>query len=88
MTDSKKAIDKLVAANYHSKWLALANQNSTMCLVTAESICTGGKYRMPLNLTNAGETQIIRKIGGSPEVKKAPGKLKSLQKKVEALHDK
>ena len=25
---------------------------------------------MPLNLANAGETQIIRKIGGSPEVKK------------------
>lgn len=25
---------------------------------------------MPLNLANAGETQIIRKIGGNPEVKK------------------
>lgn len=25
---------------------------------------------MPLNLANIGETQIIKKIGGSPEVKK------------------
>lgn len=25
---------------------------------------------MPLNLANTGETQIIRKIGGNPEVKK------------------
>lgn len=25
---------------------------------------------MPLNLANPGETQIIRKIGGNPEVKK------------------
>lgn len=25
---------------------------------------------MPLNLANAGETQIIRKIGGNPDVKK------------------
>ena len=25
---------------------------------------------MPLNLANVGETQIIRKIGGNPEVKK------------------
>lgn len=25
---------------------------------------------MPLNLANAGETQIIKKIGGVPEVKK------------------
>ena len=25
---------------------------------------------MPLNLANAGETQIIRKIGGNPEVRK------------------
>lgn len=25
---------------------------------------------MPLNLANAGETQIIKKIGGNPEVRK------------------
>lgn len=30
----------------------------------------GGNQMMPLNLANKGETQIIKKIGGKPEVKK------------------
>lgn len=38
----------------------LANVN-VRCLV---------KIMVPLNLANTGETQIIRKIGGNPEVKK------------------
>ena len=29
-----------------------------------------GMYRMPLSLADTGEKNIIRKIGGSPEVKK------------------
>lgn len=34
------------------------------------NVCCLVKIMVPLNLANTGETQIIRKIGGNPEVKK------------------
>ena len=49
---------RLARANYSNGWrLALAN-------------LFGGMFMMPLALANAGEENTIKKIGGSPEVKK------------------
>ncbi len=53
------SVDKLAVANYNIEWLASANYH-----------LFGGDNMMPLNLADIGEPQIIKRIGGSPDVKK------------------
>lgn len=51
-------------------WLARANQY--LRRMVSESLLSWGKgmFMMPLILANAGEDNIIKKVGGSPEIRK------------------
>ncbi len=51
------SLDKLAAANYNDS-------------VNTETVLKGVLFMMPLGFSEIGEAQIVRRIGGTPEVKK------------------
>ena len=55
----KIPLDKLAIANYNMHQLAGANQR-----------LQEEKTMMPLNLADIGQPQIIKRLGGTPEIKK------------------
>lgn len=54
---------------YYNAWLASANRNE-MSAALGKQPRNGENAMMPLSLAQVGEENIIKRIGGSPEVKR------------------
>lgn len=54
---------------YYNAWLASANRDEISAALRKQPR-NGGNAMMPLSLAQVGEENIIKRIGGSPEVKR------------------